>query len=373
MPRKWRTVIVMNKETGSPSNDQKKSRNANVELLRCLLMFLIVLHHSAFHGYWKDQSSPWLLTVLFTALTSWHVDCFIAISGWFGIRFSWEKFLNLWGLIVFYSGVSVAVSLFMGWKVGFDAIISAGWFGGCYLMLMLIAPLLNAAIDCLHSQGKKILVKAWALMIFGVLMNWLPLHGLSGISFQGSYSVILMIVVYVTANVMRKLELKISKLVCAGVVAACMIGILLTSCVPALMFSCLGRPITKWTYIWYTTYDAPHVLTMALMVLYFFFTYVKVPEKIARIIVFCSPSMFGIYLLHETTSFGRYLYRVPEGYLADKGFRPCIAIVISAIGVFLVCLVIDIARRLMLGLSKRYVLILYKSKRIRDIISGKDG
>lgn len=319
-------------------------------------MFLIVLHHSAYHGYWKNQVSPWVLGILFTALTFWHVDCFIAISGWFGIKFSWKKFLNLWGLIVFYSGVSLAVSLFMGWKVSMGSIVSAGWFGGCYLMLMLMAPLLNAAIDYLYSLGKSALIKAWALMMFGVVMNWLPLHGLSGLSFQGSYSVMLMIVVYVTANVMRKLDLNISKLQCVCIAVACLFGILITSCVPALLLAHLGKQIRMGTFIWFTNYNAPHIMLMALIVLYFFAEYVKVSAWLSRIIIFCSPSMFGVYLLHEVTSFGRKIYTMPEQWLANAtDLNPCVIVLISASITFVLCLCVDLLRRIAVRTIRAFV------------------
>lgn len=313
-------------------------------------MFLIVLHHSAFHGYWKGDSSQWLMGILFTAINFWHVDCFIAISGWFGIKFSWRKFLNVWGLIVFYSGVSLVVSLVMGWKISLGSIISAGWFGGCYLMLMLISPLLNAAVDYLYSQGKGVLIKAWGLMMFGVVMNWLPLHGLSGISYQGSFSLMLMLVVYVSARAMRKLELNIPESSCIYIVLGCLIGFLVTSIIPTIALVCLGKSVSTGALIRFTSYDAPHVIAMALTVLYLFVHYVKIPNKLSKIVTVCSPAMFGIYLLHEVTSFGRKLYTIPEQWLSSyTNIHPCFIVLISAVLVFFGCLVIEIVRRLVVG------------------------
>ena len=73
-------------------------RNGNIEAYRCLLMLLIVQYHYAELLY-PTSNAFW--NILFTAFIFWHVDGFVAISGWFGIRFTWNKFLKLWGMITF--------------------------------------------------------------------------------------------------------------------------------------------------------------------------------------------------------------------------------------------------------------------------------
>ena len=92
-------------------------RNPAIELYWVLLMFLIVLHHAAYHGHWNhtkglDADCP-ILYILFTVLTIWHVDGFISITGWFGTRFSCVRFARLWGVIAFYSIPSVLWGWFM--------------------------------------------------------------------------------------------------------------------------------------------------------------------------------------------------------------------------------------------------------------------
>lgn len=134
-------------------------RNPNIEVFRCLLMFLIVLHHCAYCGYFKKDDSQWLMLILYTGFTMWHVDGFIAISGWFGVRFSWKKFAALWGEMAFYT----LLSFFWTWGVGGSfslksLIVNGGWFGGTYLMFMFFAPLLNEAIESavVHGTAKRI-------------------------------------------------------------------------------------------------------------------------------------------------------------------------------------------------------------------------
>ena len=82
----------------------KKPRDGNIELLRCLLMFIVVLHHSAVFGPLIGARQA---EVVF-AMTVPAVDCFVAISGWFGIKFTWNKWLRLLALVILFKGGGMA-------------------------------------------------------------------------------------------------------------------------------------------------------------------------------------------------------------------------------------------------------------------------
>ena len=85
---------------------------------------------------------------------------------------------------------------------------------------------------------------------------------------------------------------------------------------------------------------------MAFVVLLFFVCHVSVPEKFAKTIRFISPSMFGVYLLHDATDFGKFLYQIPEHEMISRiSCHPIVAISVSAIVVFVLCLLVDLMRR----------------------------
>lgn len=137
----------------------KNTRNPNVEVLRVMAMFMIVLYHSFCHGiygYKFANLTDWW-TMFFSDLTFWHVDAFVAISGWFGIRFSIKKFVSLYGVILFYSVIGcVSWWLLDRSTFGVESVrVTGGWFGGSYLMLMLMAPLLNGAVDRLRGGAGR--------------------------------------------------------------------------------------------------------------------------------------------------------------------------------------------------------------------------
>lgn len=106
-----------------------------------------------------------------------------------------------------------------------------------------------------------------------------------------------------------------------------------------------GRHLSAWS-----SYAAPHVWLFAICLVYFFATRVHLPMWLARFVSVISPSMFGVYLLHDTTSFGRLLYRVPQSWLDHVGLHPFLCVLLSTLLCFLICLSIDLLRRMILGL-----------------------
>lgn len=87
---------------------EKSHRNLNVEALRCLLMYLVILDHCFAHGIFQNhRTSFWSLP--FSLLLFWNVPAFVSISGYYGIKFSFKRFLSIYGIVVFYSALSMTV------------------------------------------------------------------------------------------------------------------------------------------------------------------------------------------------------------------------------------------------------------------------
>ena len=90
-------------------NVSKGSRNSNLELLRILAMFLIVLFHFSYHNFTDINiiaSNPNNYIINFTLmLGKIGVDVFVLLSAYFMIhsKFTLKKFLILIGELYFYS------------------------------------------------------------------------------------------------------------------------------------------------------------------------------------------------------------------------------------------------------------------------------
>ena len=105
-----------------------------------------------------------------------------------------------------------------------------------------------------------------------------------------------------------------------------------------------GRNLSAWS-----SYDAPHVWLFAICIVAFFALRVYVPEWLSRVVTVISPSMFGVYLMHHTTSFGRLLYRIPQEWLmAQVSLHPALVVFLSAVVCFVLCVGADVLRRFLL-------------------------
>lgn len=97
----------------------KKTRNSNIELLRMLAMFLVLLVHADYFSLGAPsvsdvQTSPVdsFLRILFEAISIVCVNVFVLISGWFGIKPSYKGLLNfLFQCFFFLTGLYILTLL----------------------------------------------------------------------------------------------------------------------------------------------------------------------------------------------------------------------------------------------------------------------
>lgn len=126
--------------------------NSGVNFLRCLLMFMVVLHHSICHTS-AALNLNWLPLFLVTVPA---VDGFLVISGRYGVRFSWKKVLVISGQIVYYAVTLSALSFIfcrLGWMPRPVIAIGQAWYGVAYLALIFMSPILNAGIEAIIPRG----------------------------------------------------------------------------------------------------------------------------------------------------------------------------------------------------------------------------
>ena len=307
-------------------------RNPSIELLRCLAMGLIVGYHCFAYGEFSGSHAAW--TAMFTTLICWHVDTFLAISGWFGIKFSWMKVAKLGGLILFYNALDWA---FGGRSVG------GGWFGNNYLLLMLLAPLLNWALEKMSARQTW---TVWSIFAAGMVAWWLPWHEKDPMWWvMGGYSIVNFVFIYFTVRGLRRLRggegvaLPWVGVGVFGGMFALFAGIDLVS-------RLTGHGHLSGIGAVFSSYDAPHVWIFAICLVAFFVQRVRIPEWLGKVATFCAPSMFGIYLLHDTTSFGHEIFRIPERWLAaHTALHPAIIVILAAVWTFVFCLAVDLVRR----------------------------
>ena len=139
-------------------------------------MFMIVLRHFIIHPL--DGNS--MISSSFggrciAALCYVGVNCFVLISGWFGIRFSWRGLARLFIICAFYGTLAYLFHLYndsarigrsLVYYLFFPLSHSSWWFINAYLILYLGAPLINYAAD--RMEGNMDLFVLLLLLIMNV-------------------------------------------------------------------------------------------------------------------------------------------------------------------------------------------------------------
>lgn len=173
-----------------------KERQSNIELLRIICMFMIVMHHFAINVWFPEMltlqtpsSIGEAIVLLSHCLFFIGVNCFVLISGYFSIKTSMRGFLHLYGFYVFYALLIALVQYFNNtqyvlmplhekcFHIAIHSLMpwdnNNFWFLNAYLGLFMVAPLLNAAIATLSKYNYiRLLVLLTILnVIFGNILG----------------------------------------------------------------------------------------------------------------------------------------------------------------------------------------------------------
>lgn len=228
--------------------------------------------------------------------------------------------------------------------------IHGGWFGNSYLMLMVVAPFVNAMIEKCVDANKLIrsevlrgwlLIALWLFLLSSPLMLLLPTRHTG----FGSCSFFTLLFMYVTArlaSIVFTNKIKVKALAKYGL--ACALYIIIGAA------SLWGMRIVLRTDLrvgWFTDYYVPAVWGFALIVFMAFLWYVKIPGCVNKFLKFIGPSIFSIYLIHDTTHIGRlvFIQRVEECLNAHFTIHPVLVLMTTAVAAFLGCLSLDIVLR----------------------------
>ena len=152
---------------------QRALRSSNIELLRIVAMFCIILYHQLYFFVEKLSGNDALLHSL---EVPFHVGVilFVLISGYFGIRTSLKGLINLLlPVAVYYCFGGIIVAIFTR---DFSSLASTllfvsnspYWYVQVYLYLFLLSPLMNLYWRK-DADGKKTLLMT---IILGCIAVW---------------------------------------------------------------------------------------------------------------------------------------------------------------------------------------------------------
>lgn len=294
-----------------------KKRNPNVELWRCVCMGAVVLGHIVYNNSVTSMDGY-----------CWHIPGFLLITGFFGTRFSLRKIASLVGIVygcywltIPYRGVDSLISLVLP---------HGGWFLPFYCVLMALSPILNSSL-----KDKANILPILCSVVFLLFVGWVPtlfddvhisMVRIPGLQREG---MLLMMATYFIGAALR--EYKIDR---RG-----------NPVVWGLAFLCGVASLTVWgKWLLSNSYASPAAIVTAVCGFMFTISLPQISGRVAKIINFIAPSMFSVYILHETCI--RKVQYMP-------GNHTVINAVLWSFMIFVLCIFIDLMRRfIMYGLRK---------------------
>ena len=187
----------------------KKERNSSVEMLRILAMLGIVIMHTNGPAMERGLESVFVWTQIENGIFNAGVSIFVLISGYFGIRRSAQKLIELESTVILYAVLSVLVGCYFG-KASILNIIKSFipistncyWFISCYIVLMVFSPYINKAIDLMNEpQHRQLIILMSAVFLIAPTVLYYSVLG------GGGKNVINMLLLYFLGSYIRKYSL----------------------------------------------------------------------------------------------------------------------------------------------------------------------
>ena len=344
-------------------SSNKKVRFSNIELLRIISMFFILVLHANFYAFSYpeiQENSKRLITMSFLeSFCIVAVNVFVLISGYFGIRTSNKGLVKFIFQCLFYSCgiyiIFVAIGLA---NISVSKIADCfylhriNWFPKAYLCLYILAPVFNAFIEkSSKEQVRKVIIGFFVFQtIFGCISDATAFisFGYSTISFMGLY----LLARYVRLYPSKWFSLSPIKDFFIYVGISIILSILHIWAISSDLLVIDGR---------INAYSNPLVIISSLYLL-LCFSKIKIQSSIINKVAL---SCFAVYLLHANPNITGPFYISPIRYIFENttGFFSILYITFFLIIVYIIAVVVDQVRlfcwRILLSLKDR---IVYKMK-----------
>lgn len=318
-------------------SDVKRVRESNLELLRLVAIAGIVFHHLLIKGAgsvgYIDQfqlSRDGWAGVFINSLVIGGVNCFILITGWFGVNSVVKSVVRLlvdccvFGIIsyLFLCGTGHMFDLH---EIKASMDFSRNWFIVSYMMLVVVAPILEASL-------KDVSVRTFVrwLVLLSVFNLYFGYH--LGDTNPNGYCVVNFIYLYYIARFLRITQ-AYKWVSFAQRWSSC--GYLLSAMALGFGFIFLhlfGK--TQVSLHWFA-YNSPLVLSLSIFE-FLFFTKLRIKSGSINLL---ATGVFGTFILHTT------YYVVPfRNEIASKCYSAYgyFGIAGMVVGILLVCLPLSV-------------------------------
>lgn len=333
-------------------------RQSNIEALRAVAMFLIVVYHYIFYGLKNNPShqyydmTSWRDIIDYVTMEPFYiisgisVNCYVMITGYFLIektKFRWRGGINVWIQTLFYS----LLFLFI-WKLFVDDDMtrkellqsffpiynSSYWFVTSYMGLLTISPFLSIMAQQLDKRQFQILLTTLFCLNFEYLF---------GTIFSGARTIMWFSFLFLLSGYIRihGIPIWINRFrfyLMAGImVIMFVIGSLVNIAGTGSEFHLVS-----------TNYNG--FLFFLSVIVFICFLSFDTRNKWVQPFVWISPYTFGVYLVHSNFFVQSRIWTltIPD-YFVYPEFIYCLS---TSIGIFVVCILIDYVRHRLFEIFK---------------------
>lgn len=339
-------------------------RNSAYDLMKIISMFLIVLCHMITHGQVLSHINNPTLEIMIQFLflgTLVHVNSFVLVTGYFQCENSFKSskvwslinasmFYKIVFLLIFGLGFHYSLSALQVFKELLPFNLDEYWFIRTYIFLYCLSPFINLLIKKLKQKQYQNL-----LLVMFLIFSVLPyITGNQAFSNDG-YTLYHFIFLYLIGAYLRKYPIQKSFLF-----ERCSTKMFQLICIIFLFVGWISNFITYTAFAsfsgthsiieWFSNnimtmtyaYSNPLLLLQSISYFLLFSTFTFTSKWITSI----SACTMGVYLIHDHPLVNSWLYTA-LGIRQESitSYQILLQIVVSAILVFVVCLVIEFLRR----------------------------
>ncbi|MBR4326092.1 MAG: hypothetical protein IKP73_11265 [Bacteroidales bacterium] len=301
------------------------SRASNIELLRLVAIFFVILHHLTIKGadtvgyitpYSFEQHG--ITGIIINSFCICAVNLFLLITGWFGVKNLYKGVVRLVIDCIVFGTISY-LCLCSFFDHGFavtewfkSSLFTPNRFVTVYMMLLIISPLIERALEGIDLAlfTKFIILFTIIEVVFGYVFNY-----------SNGYDLVHFAYMYCLARYLRhtyeeKWNITTRKY--------SLVIYLVTSVVLAAAFIFLNVVVHKGNdALWFFRYNNPLIIITAIS-LFLFFTGLNFSNKIINLL---ATGVFGTFILHTTPYLipvrNDYTHRVFEQYGYTGVFVVC--------------------------------------------------
>lgn len=313
--------------------NQKVERDSNIELLRIVLMMMIIIYHIIL-----NLTLPTAVSISVVGFTVIAVDCYVFISGYFGINFKIKTLISFIVQGIFYSAGIYLLFGLLSTSEPFSAtafikhclplLYPQWWFYSAFICLYILSPIINKGVDKLNKIQLGSIILLLLYLTFSYVINNSFTYGADGRNFFG------LLLVYLIARFCKKHIPTIKYSI--------PLYILILGATIGGLFFINNYWAGNITYR-VVSYTAPWIIGAAVL---FFYIFKKINLK-SKAINRIATLTFGIYLIHESMPIKVLIREMLTPYISDDlSFLSIIAIlVVAAACIFTICAIIEQIRQ----------------------------